>query len=41
MVAIAHGNRWHTLYVASADIEVGDELFISYGSNYWKNREFF
>ncbi|KAL3902084.1 MAG: hypothetical protein SGCHY_000118 [Lobulomycetales sp.] len=41
MVAIPYKNRWHTLYVATKDIAPGEELFISYGSNYWKHRDFF
>lgn len=41
VLQIPNRNRWHHLYLASVDIAPGDELFVSYGSAYWKKREFY
>jgi hypothetical protein len=40
MVSVAWNNRWYTIYSASKDIHVGEELMVSYGSGYWEEREF-
>jgi SET domain-containing protein len=31
-------NRWWVIYVAIRDIHPGEELFVSYGDNYFESR---
>jgi SET domain-containing protein len=41
VVEIPFKNRWHRLYlVGDRDIQVGEELTVSYGENYWRTRSF-
>jgi hypothetical protein len=40
MVAVAWENRWFRVYMVEKDIYPGQELLISYGSGYWKGRDF-
>ena len=31
--------QWHIIFVANRDVKVGEQLFINYGSSYWKARK--
>lgn len=33
-----HGNHWYVLYITLRDIKQHEQLFVSYGSNYWETR---
>jgi hypothetical protein len=38
-ITVAWNNRWHAVVIAMSDIQVGDELQLSYGSGFWEDRE--
>jgi SET domain-containing protein len=40
VVHVPFNNRWYTVYLTNQHIKVDSELTVSYGDNYWKNRDF-
>jgi SET domain-containing protein len=38
-ITIAWNNRWHAVVIAMENIQIGDELQLSYGSGYWEDRK--
>jgi hypothetical protein len=36
---VAHGDLWYKVYQATKDAEMHEQLFVSYGSNYWSTRK--
>ncbi|KAJ3126271.1 hypothetical protein HK098_007743 [Nowakowskiella sp. JEL0407] len=39
VVPVTFGNRYHMVYVAKRDIGADEELTVSYGPDFWKNRK--
>jgi SET domain-containing protein len=40
VISVPWENRWYRIYTAMKDIYPGEELMVSYGSGYWKKRDF-
>ena len=39
MKFVFQDNAWHVIYVAKKEIAKGEQLLVSYGNQYWKNRK--
>jgi hypothetical protein len=36
---VPYGSLWYLLYITSKDVQVHEQLFVSYGNAYWTSRK--